>query len=171
MNKKILIVILMTALVWTLGTVAFAQYGEGLMAPSSGNPGYGYRKDKSVYNLGVNALNSNDYTKALEYFQQALKQDKNNVDAMIMIGYTQVRLGNPDEAIASLKAALKTQPRSAKARQYLGEAYIRAAVQEMDILHSYGDAGQDQLQKLGVYFTTTYEKLVKCKYCTVPGNW
>jgi len=103
--------------------------------------------------------------KALGYFKQALRQDKNNADTLAMIGYTQVKLGKPDDAIASLKAALKIQPRSAKAREFLGEAYIRAAVQEMDVLNSYGDGGQDQLQKLNKYFTITYENLVKCKVC------
>ncbi|MDD5491488.1 MAG: tetratricopeptide repeat protein [bacterium] len=171
MNKKMMIVILTGAVLCIISTVSLAQYGEGLTVPTSENPDYQPpSKEISIYNLGINALSNNDYDQALEYFMKALKQDKNNADAMIMIGYTQIQLANPDDAIANLQAALKIQPRSAKARQYLGEAYIRAAVQEMDILNSYGEDGQDQLQDLGVYFTTTYENLIKCKYCTVPAN-
>jgi len=160
----------MYAVLWIMGPLVYAEYGSGMTAPDSYNTGSQVSADVSVYNLGVNALNNNDYSKALGYFKQALKQDKNNINAMLMIGYTQVRLGDPDDAITNLKAVLKLQPRSAKAREYLGEAYIRAAVQEMDTLNSYGEAGKDPLQKLGAYFTTTYENLIKCKYCTVPDN-
>lgn len=167
MNKKIMTSIVINAVLLTIGTVAYAQYGEGMMAPTYDNTG---SQSSSQYNMGVSALNNKDYNQALEYFKQALKQDKNNADTMIMIGYTQVNLGNPDDAIASLKAALQIQPRSAKAREFLGEAYIRAAVQEMDTLNSYGDLGQEHLQKLGVYFTTTYENLVKCKFCSKQSN-
>ena len=62
---------------------------------------------QSLYNLGISALSNNDYGKALAYFKEALEQDKNSADALMMIGYTQTRLGNPDDAIVNLKAVLK----------------------------------------------------------------
>ncbi|MDD5259496.1 MAG: tetratricopeptide repeat protein [bacterium] len=165
MNKKTVVLIFIISVLLVVVKMAQAENEKRIINPVSPDTRY-----QSLYNLGISALSNNDYSKALAYFKQALEQDKNSADALMMIGYTQTRLGNPNDAIINLKAVLKSQPNSAKARQYLGEAYIRAAVQEMDILNSYGDKGQDQLQNLGRYFITTYEQLIKCEYCPVKTN-
>lgn len=165
MNKKIVALVIIISVLLVIFNMAQAQNEKRIINPVSHDTRY-----QKVYNLGVRALSNNDFSKALAYFKQALEQDKNSADALMMIGYTQTRLGNPDDAIVNLKTALKMQPNSAKNRQYLGEAYLRAAVQEMDILNSYGDKGRDQLQNLGRYFIDTYEKLIKCDYCPVKNN-
>lgn len=165
MNIRIFPLILVTMVLLGAGTLASAQYGGEAMppapdfSPSPPSPG------SDAFNQGVEAFKYKRYDKALEYFQQALKKDKNNPDIMVRIASTQVEMGLYEEAIDNYRKALKLKPIFPKGRELLGEAYIRAAVREMDVLQSYGVQGQDQLQNLNLYFTNTYENLIKCKVC------
>ncbi len=165
MNIKIVSLSLATMLFLGTGMLAQAQYGDGPPPPaadfSSPEPSAG----TTIYNQGIQAFKYKSYDKALGYFKRALKNDKNNPDILVMVANTQVELGLYDEAIDNYRKALKIKPVFPKGRELLGEAYIRAAVQEMDTLKSYGTSGQDQLQQLNLYFTNTYENLIKCKVC------
>ncbi|MDD5691764.1 MAG: tetratricopeptide repeat protein, partial [Candidatus Omnitrophica bacterium] len=88
----------------------------------------------SLYDRGVEATNGGNFNGALSYFQQALAEDKDNPDILNMIAHTQLKLGQIDESLETYKKALELRPRFPEAREYLGEAYIKAALREIKTL-------------------------------------
>jgi tetratricopeptide (TPR) repeat protein len=113
----------------------------------------------SLYDRGFAASSNKDYQKALELFEQALKEDSNNPDILNMLAHTQRKLGMTDEALANYKKALELRPRFPEAREYLGEAYIQAALQEMATLKSYGSEADENLEDLTKAFKDAAGKL------------
>ena len=101
-----------------------------------------------LYDKGVQADKSGDNKAALNYFQQALKKDKNNPDILNMLAHSQRKLGMLNEAIDNYWKALKLRPRFPEAREYMGEAYIQAAIKEIDTLRGYGNDGEKEKAQL-----------------------
>ncbi|MDE2222137.1 MAG: tetratricopeptide repeat protein [Candidatus Omnitrophica bacterium] len=102
----------------------------------------------SLYDQGIAAGQANDFQKALPLFEQALRQDPNNPDILNMLAHTQRKIGLIDEALANYKKALELRPRFPEAREYLGEAYVQAALREVEVLKSYGGDAKDELEDL-----------------------
>ncbi len=102
----------------------------------------------SLYDQGVEATKNNDFKEAFRLFTLALQQDKNNPDILNMLAHTQLKLGMIDESLASYKNALNLRPKFPEAREYLGEAYIQAALREIKTLKSYGGEGAESLDDL-----------------------
>lgn len=101
-----------------------------------------------LYRKGVKANRAGDYKTALKYFHDALKKDGNNPEILNMLAHSQRNLGMLDDAIYNYKKALSIKPDFADAREYLGEAYIQGALQEIAILKSYGSRGENQKKEL-----------------------
>src|SRR5580704_9363078 len=99
----------------------------------------------SLYDQGLAASQANDFQKALPLFEQALRNDPNNPDVLNMLAHSQRKIGLIDESIANYNKALQLRPRFPEAREYLGEAYIQAALREVEILKSYGSDAGDEL--------------------------
>ncbi|MDD5692605.1 MAG: tetratricopeptide repeat protein, partial [Candidatus Omnitrophica bacterium] len=53
-----------------------------------------------------------------------------------------------DESLETYKKALELRPRFPEAREYLGEAYIKAALREIKTLKGYGVDGEENLEDL-----------------------
>lgn len=102
----------------------------------------------SLYDQGVAAAQANDFQKALLLFEQALRNDPDNPDVLNMFAHTQRKIGLIDEALANYKKALELRPRFPEAREYLGEAYIQAALREREVLKSYGGDAKEELEDL-----------------------
>jgi len=102
----------------------------------------------SLYDQGVEASKNKDFQKALMLFRQALQADNNNPDILNMLAHTQLKLGMIDESLETYKKALQLRPKFAQAREYMGEAYIQAALREIKILKSYGSEGTENLEDL-----------------------
>ncbi|MDO8663158.1 MAG: tetratricopeptide repeat protein [Candidatus Omnitrophota bacterium] len=102
----------------------------------------------SLYDQGVAAHKNGDYQKAKRLFEQALREDSNNPDILNMLAHTQLKLGMIDQSLANYKRALSIRPRFPEAREYLGEAYIQAALREIETLKGYGTEGAEQLEDL-----------------------
>jgi len=102
----------------------------------------------SLYDKGVKADKTGDFKTALKYFNQANDQDRNNPEILNMLAHSQRKLGMIDEALANYNHALKIRPNFPEAREYLGEAYIQAAVREIEMLKGYGKAGDEQRDDL-----------------------
>ncbi len=103
---------------------------------------------KSLYDKGVKADKAGDEKSALQYFQKALELDKNNPEILNMLAHSQRKLGLIDEALENYWKALKIKPDFPEAREYLGEAYIQAALKEIEILKGYGKSGDEQRDDL-----------------------
>ncbi len=113
----------------------------------------------SLYDQGVDASNNNDYQKALPLFEQALRSDPDNPDILNMLAHAQRKIGMIDEALANYKKALSLRPRFPEAHEYLGEAYVQAALREVETLKNYGNDGKEQLEDLSEFIKEAAQKL------------
>jgi len=102
----------------------------------------------SLYDQGLAASQANDFQKALPIFEQALRNDPNNPDILNMLAHTQRKIGLLDESLANYKKALQLRPHFPEAHEYLGEAYIQAALLELQVLRSYGGDAKEQVEDL-----------------------
>ena len=105
-------------------------------------------KTVSLYDQGVEANNKKDYAAALPLFEQALQQDPKNPDILNMLAHAQREVGKTDEAVANYRKALELRPEFPQAREYLGEAYVQAALKQIEILRGCGDKGKEPLEDL-----------------------
>lgn len=78
---------------------------------------------EGLYHAGIVLVWSEDYEKALSYFEHAVKKDTNYADAYVYIGYCHGKLGRWDEAGEAYKQAIRIKPDDAEARYNLGVAY------------------------------------------------
>ncbi len=151
--KRIWVVLVLAGLLTPLRTASFASAGGG-----GGGSFYSDTTDHSafeksqrvqgLYQKGIEATNSGDFDKAIDYFQQVLQLKDDDADALNMLAHAQRKTGKIDEALENYKKALQLQPNFPQAREYLGEAYIQAALREMETLKGEGRDGQEQLQLL-----------------------
>ncbi len=147
---------LLVICVMTQGKVLAA--GTGSDAMQSSNPEAGH-KVTSLYEQGVIADKRGDFQQAVELFEKALSADPDNADILNMLAHSQRKLGKLGEAIANYKKALKIRPNFAEAREYLGEAYIQAALEEIKTLKSYGVTSEEDLEDLTKDFKEAAAKL------------
>ena len=101
-----------------------------------------------LYDQGVEASKNNDFQKAKSLFDQALQADYNNPDIINRLAHTQRKLGMIDESLENYKKAIALQPKFPEAREYLGEAYIQAALREIKTLKDYGSEGAESREDL-----------------------
>lgn len=141
MDKKNMFLRLFLAGFFIIGIVAITS-----AAGSGGSSGMGaapVNPASSLFEKGVQADKAGDYKSALNYFQKAVNLDRNNPDIYNMLAHSQRKLGMIDEALDNYKKALSLRPNFPEAREYLGEAYIQAALREIEILKGYGKAGDE----------------------------
>lgn len=141
MKRLILLIFLFLGVTITAYAAGTSSSSWG-MSESEKNPAV------PLYDQGVEATKNKDFKKALTLFERALKADKNNPDILNMLAHTQLKLGMIDESLENYKKALKLRPKFAEAREYLGEAYIQAALREIGTLKSYGSTRSESLEDL-----------------------
>ncbi len=113
-------------------------------------PSTSTRDDEAIllYKKGVQADKSGDYTNAINFLQQAYKLDKKNPNILNMLAHSQRKTGKIDEALENYRRALNLRPKFPEAREYLGEAYIQAALREIETLKGYGREGAGNREEL-----------------------
>ena len=134
--------------IFCITTSFVCRANETPSASWQGNNVSANQKTESLYEQGIDASKNNDYQKALPLFTQALNADPNNPNILNMLAHTQRKLGNIDAALDNYKKAIELQPSFPEAREYLGEAYIQAALAELDTLKGYGDSAKAQVDDL-----------------------
>jgi Tfp pilus assembly protein PilF len=158
MNKKTLLGALVLLSLLTARSQASGT-GAPQMESDSGNSGASNQVELSLYQQGLQATKANDFEKARDLFQQALDQDPTNPDILNMLAHSQRKLGQIDEAISNYKKALAIKPDFPEAREYLGETYVQAALQQLDILKSYGDSAKEEIEDLGEALADAAKKI------------
>jgi len=113
----------------------------------------------SLYDQGVDASQKNDFQKALPLFEEALRADPDNPDILNMLAHSQRKIGLIDESITNYKKALELRPKFPEAHEYLGEAYIQAAMREVETLKNYGNDGKEELEDLSEDIKEAAQKL------------
>jgi len=91
-----------------------------------------------LYEEGVKLAEAGDFETALDRFERAQKERKNDADILNMLGFTQRKLGRLDAAFANYAKALELRPDFPEAREYLGEAHLQAALEQLRILSARG---------------------------------
>jgi len=81
-----------------------------------------------MVNLGVAYFNQQSYQKAVEYYQEALKRQPQNVQAYYGIGYSLFMAGSYNEAMQYLHEALRIKPDYAEAQLLLEQVMAMAAM-------------------------------------------
>lgn len=79
----------------------------------------------SAYELGVKAVKSGDYARALEHLQKVIQADPRNADAWNYIGFSHRKLKQFDQSLAAYQKALSINPDHRGANEYLGELYLQ----------------------------------------------
>lgn len=100
------------------------------------------------FEKGMQAVKDKDFKKAVTFFQKANELEKDNPEFLNMLAYSQRKTGDIDVSIKNYKRALELKPDFTQAHEYLGEAYIQAAVREIGTLKRYGKNGEKELQQL-----------------------
>ena len=103
---------------------------------------------KELYEKGEKAADAENFAEALGYFEKAAEAAPEDPDVLNMLAYSQRKLGKIDEALENYHHALELRPEFPEAREYLGEAYIQAALREIEILGSYGSEAEEPREEL-----------------------
>lgn len=156
MDKKIFPLVFVVMLVLAAGIKAF---GAGTSVSSWPTEKQENTSAVYLYNLGVEASKNNDFQQAADLFTRASRQDRKNPDIFNMLAHAQLKLGRIDESLENYKKALSLRPNFPEAREYLGEAYIQAALREITTLKSYGNEGAENLEDLTKAFKEAAAKL------------
>lgn len=164
--KRFWILVVLAAVLVVCKDVSYASGGGG---NHGGGSFYSDTSDHSafekaqrvqgLYQKGVEATNSGDFEKAIGFFQDVLKINPDDADAWNMLAHAQRMTGKIDESLVNYKKALELQPDFPQAREYLGEAYLQAALREAGFLEKGGDTGREQLEILKSAFKDAAAKL------------
>lgn len=130
-----------------VAAVAATTLGAGGGSPKSDE---GDEKDEAVvlYEAGVALVESGNYDNARKKFESAAKVKKDDPDILNMLAYTQRKTGRLDDALETYAKALDEREKFPQAREYLGEAHLQAALEQLGILRSYGADGEKEAESL-----------------------
>ncbi len=95
-----------------------------------------------------------------EYFEIATNQSPDAAEAVSCIGYAEHRLGNDDNAIATLRRALQLDPDHAEARIYLGNIFYDRGDYEAALYHLDRSTPEDHWDELGIWRLIELKKMV-----------
>ena len=102
----------------------------------------------SLYEQGLEAVKNNQLNQAIGLFEKALADEPRNADILNQLAHAQRKAGLLDEALENYRRALKLRPNFPEAREYLGEAYLQAALRELKTLKGYGAPAQEEVEDL-----------------------
>ena len=102
----------------------------------------------SLYEQGLEAVKNKRFDQAIGLFEKALADEPRNADILNQLAHAQRKTGLLDEALENYKRALKLRPNFPEAREYLGEAYLQAALRELKTLKGYGASAQEEVEDL-----------------------
>jgi Tfp pilus assembly protein PilF len=148
------------ARIFALFTVVAAALAGGVIAASTGGgarerettsaEGTEAKVDEAdqMYERGLELAEAGKFEEALVRFEQANKKRKNDPEILNMLAFCQRKTGDLEHAFENYEKALEIRPDFPQAREYLGEAHLQAALQQIEILRGLGPEGAEQLAEL-----------------------
>jgi len=108
-----------------LTMLALAVLGMACLGPAGANMGED-ESDSSNPNFqdGRKAVESQDWTRAIDLLSKAVQAEPGNADAHNLLGYAHRKKGNYQAAFDEYGEALKLNPKHKHAHEYIGEAYL-----------------------------------------------
>lgn len=91
-----------------------------LVVPASAQP----VSARNKYKIGRGFFVKGDYTMAVQYLQESLKEDPNYLDALYMLGLSYYGQKNYAKAEEQLAVVIRYDPQFIEAYQYLGQVYM-----------------------------------------------
>jgi tetratricopeptide (TPR) repeat protein len=91
-----------------------AEAGKRVAATPGGGGG---ASANILYNQGAIAWNANDFQKAREHFEAAIKADPNHAESHFMLGKVLINLGKLPEAVTEFETYLKIAPTGQNAKE------------------------------------------------------
>ena len=76
------------------------------------------------YTRAQQMVDDGRYADAIDLLEKIVAKDRQNADALNLLGYSNRQLGNNDVALTHYQAALKLEPRHRGANEYMGELYL-----------------------------------------------
>lgn len=107
---------------------------------------------EAAYQEGMAAVEHHDFEAAVKSFRKAHARRRSDADIMNMLAYSLRKTGEIEDAVAYYHKALRKRPEFPEAREYLGEAYLQGALDELKILKSYGEKGEHEYRELADAF-------------------
>jgi tetratricopeptide (TPR) repeat protein len=101
-----------------------------------------------MYQRGMALAEAGEFEEALVRFEQASKKRKNDAEILNMLAFCQRKTGDLEHAFENYAKALEIRSDFPQAREYLGEAHLQAALQQVEILRGYGAEGEKELARL-----------------------
>ena len=107
-------------------------------------------KDPAIqlYEEGLKKVEAKDWNGALSLFERAHQAKKKDPEILNMLAFTQRKTGQLDEAFTNYAKVLQMRPEFPQAREYLAEAHLQAAMEQMKILREYGSDAQAEVALL-----------------------
>lgn len=133
------------ALALTAPSVTLAAGSEEPEMAGAGDAGNAARE---LYDQGLEEVEAGQFAAARDLFRKSLRRAPNDPDALNMLAYSQRKTGNLDTAIKTYQLALRARPEFPQAREYLGEAYLEAALRELAALREAGAEGRSSREML-----------------------
>ncbi|MDQ6738494.1 MAG: tetratricopeptide repeat protein [Gemmatimonadota bacterium] len=88
---------------------------------------------------------------AREFFEIAVQNASESAEAVSCVGYAQHRMGEDDEAVATLRSALRLDPDHVEARVYLGNILYDRGDYEAALYHLDKSNPDDHWDELGIW--------------------
>ncbi|MSQ58179.1 MAG: tetratricopeptide repeat protein [Betaproteobacteria bacterium] len=112
----------------TIVLVVAALVAAVMVAPSArANLGGDEAESTDVnFQSGKEAIQKQDWKKAVAFLEKAVAADPNNADARNFLGYSFRKLGDLNMAFQHYQEALRLNPKHKPAHEYIGEAYLMA---------------------------------------------
>lgn len=101
-----------------------------------------------LYEKGVQLAEAGEFEKALEQFEKSDRERPNDAETLNMMAFANRKLGRLETAFELYDRALAVRADFPQAREYLGEAHIQAALEQVRILRGYGPSGAEELAQL-----------------------
>ncbi|MFQ5466627.1 MAG: tetratricopeptide repeat protein [Kiloniellaceae bacterium] len=126
--------------------------GPVLAAGSSSSSSPAKTQD-SAYTKAQDLIAASKFQAAVPLLQKAIAADPKSADAYNLLGFSQRKLGNKENAFASYQKALALEPEHLGANEYLGELYletgqIEKARERLEILDGACFLGCDEYREL-----------------------
>ena len=94
------------------------------------------------YFRGTKLIKAGKFGEARKALERARSMEPKHPDVLNMLAYSQSKTGALDLAIDNYKNALRQRPDFPQAREYLGEAYLEAALRELTALERAGTTAE-----------------------------
>ncbi len=123
---------------------------------------------QELYKQGNNAFRQQDYTKAIELYNQAIINDKNFAPAYHNLGSVYYLLGEYDQAIQYFNNAIILNPKEAEAYNsrgalFVGQRKIKEAEKDLKIAMQLNPQSPKSYQLLGLICLAQNKKEEACK--------